>query len=57
MFQTESEHWPETYEDTAFCWLLGTDGKPKKIDGVFQIHHVSKERYTENSKCLCMRVK
>ena len=37
-------------EDTAFRWLLGTDGEPKHIDGVFHIHHVTKGRYTENSQ-------
>jgi hypothetical protein len=50
IFQTESDRWRKTYEDTAFRWLLGTDGEPKHIDGVFHIHHVTKGRYTENSQ-------
>jgi hypothetical protein len=57
MFQTESKRWRKTYEDTAFRWLLGTDGEPKKIDGVFHIHHVSKGRYAENSKLSTARSK
>lgn len=55
MFQTESERWRKTYEDTAFRWLLGTDGDAKKIDGVFHIHHVTKGRYAENSKLSAVR--
>ena len=50
IFQTESDRWRKTYEDTAFRWLLGTDGEPKDIDGVFHIQHVTKGRYTENSQ-------
>jgi hypothetical protein len=57
MFQTESERWRKTYEDTAFRWLLGTDGEPKKIDGVFHIHHVTKGRYAENSQLSSVRSK
>ncbi|WP_299080815.1 glycosyltransferase [uncultured Paraglaciecola sp.] len=55
MFQTESESWSKCYEDTAFRWLLGTDGEPKKIDGVFHIQHVTKGRYAENSKLSAVR--
>jgi len=57
MFQTESTRWRKTYEDTAFRWLLGTDGAPKEIDGVFHIHHVTKGRYTQDSKVSEMRSK
>ncbi|MFT6268760.1 MAG: hypothetical protein ACJAVV_001575 [Alphaproteobacteria bacterium] len=57
MFQTESDRWRKCYEDTAFRWLLGTNGKPKHIEGVFHIHHVTKGRYTEDSKISKMRSK
>jgi hypothetical protein len=57
MFQTESERWRKTYEDTAFRWLLGTNGEPKNIDGVFHIHHVTKGRYAQDSKLSEMRSK
>lgn len=57
MFQTESDRWRKCYEDTAFRWLLGTNGKPKNIKGVFHIHHVTKGRYAEDSKLSEMRSK
>ena len=49
MFQTQASHWQKCYEDTAFRWLLGTDGNPKKIDNVFHIQHVTKGRYVPSS--------
>jgi len=49
IFQTESKHWRKTYEDTAFRWLVASDGAPIDVDGVFQIRHVKKGRYTEQS--------
>ncbi|MCS5588950.1 MAG: glycosyltransferase [Candidatus Thioglobus sp.] len=49
IFQTESKHWRKTYEDTAFRWLVSSDGIPIDVDGVFQIRHVKKGRYTEQS--------
>ena len=57
IFQTESRRWRKTYEDAAFRWLLGTDGKPKQIDGVFHIHHVTKGRYAKNSSLSTIRSK
>ena len=57
IFQTESDRWRKTYEDTAFRWLLGTDGDPKHIDGVFHIHHVTKGRYVKDSKISEVRSK
>ncbi|MCP3673609.1 MAG: glycosyltransferase family 2 protein [Gammaproteobacteria bacterium] len=57
IFQTESEHWRKTYEDTAFRWLVASDGLPIDIDGVFQIRHVSKGRYTEQSNISKVRSK
>lgn len=49
MFQTESERWRKTYEDTAFKWLISSEGIPLDIDGVFQIRHIRKGRYVEDS--------
>mgnify|MGYP000347170254 CR=1 FL=1 len=49
MFQTESERWRKTYEDTAFKWLISSEGIPLEIEGVFQIRHIKKGRYTEDS--------
>ena len=50
MFQTESDRWRKTFEDTAFKWLVDSEGIPLEVDGVFQIRHVKKGRYQEGSK-------
>ncbi|GAB55131.1 glycosyltransferase [Glaciecola punicea ACAM 611] len=49
MFQTESDRWRKTFEDTAFKWLVNSEGLPLEIDGVFQIRHVKKGRYQEGT--------
>jgi len=49
MFQTESDRWRKTYEDTAFKWLIKSEGIPLEIAGVFQIRHIKKGRYTKDS--------
>lgn len=49
MFQTQASHWRKCYEDTAFRWLLGTNGQPKHIESVYHIHHVTKGRYAQDS--------
>ena len=49
MFQTQARHWRKCYEDTAFRWLLGTNGESKPIEGVYHIQHVTKGRYAQNS--------
>lgn len=45
-YQRPSNTWCKTYEDRAFRWLLGTQGTPLDIPGVFRIRHVHKGRYT-----------
>jgi len=49
IYQTPSEHWCKCYEDRAFRWLLGTQGTPIDVDGVYQIRHVHKGRYKKNT--------
>ena len=49
MFQTESDRWRKTFEDTAFKWLVDSEGIPLEIDGVFQIRHVKKGRYQQGT--------
>jgi hypothetical protein len=56
IFQTESDRWRKTYEDTAFRWLVGTDGTPIDVDGVFQIRHIEKGRYKQDSKMADIRI-
>lgn len=57
MFQTESKRWRKTFEDTAFKWLINSEGVPIDIDGVFQIRHIKKGRYKENSTVSDVRSK
>jgi hypothetical protein len=57
IFQTECEHWRKTYEDTAFRWLVDTNGEPIDIEGVFQIRHIKKGRYAEGSNVSSVRSK
>jgi hypothetical protein len=49
LYQTPSDHWCKCYEDRAFRWLLGSQGIPAEIDGVYQIRHIEKGRYKEDS--------
>lgn len=56
IFQTESDRWRKTYEDTAFRWLLGTDGTPIDVNSVFQIRHIKKGRYDNTSKMADIRI-
>ncbi|HCM46312.1 MAG TPA: glycosyl transferase [Colwellia sp.] len=57
MFQTEDDRWRKTYEDTAFKWLISSEGIPLNIDGVFQIRHVQKGRYAKDSSVSRVRSK
>jgi hypothetical protein len=57
IFQTETLTWRKTYEDTAFKWLIKSEGIPLDIDGVFQIRHVTKGRYAEDSNISKVRSK
>jgi hypothetical protein len=57
IFQTESTRWRKTYEDTAFRWLVSSNGIPIDIDGVCQIRHVQKGRYAQDSNVSKVRSK
>jgi hypothetical protein len=57
IFQTEDDRWRKTYEDTAFKWLISSEGIPLDIDGVFQIRHVQKGRYAKDSTVSKVRSK
>lgn len=46
IYQTPSPVWCKAHEDRAFRWLLGTQGVPLPIPGVYRIRHVHKGRYT-----------
>ncbi len=49
LYQTPSEHWCKCYEDRAFRWLVGTQGVPIDVKGVYQIRHIHKGRYKKDS--------
>ena len=57
LYQTPSNHWCKCYEDRAFRWLVGTQGVPIDVDGVYQIRHVHKGRYQEGSQWSKVRSK
>lgn len=45
LYQTPATHFCKCYEDRAFRWLVGTQGTPIDIEGVYQIRHAEKGRY------------
>ena len=45
VYQRPAARWAKTYEDSAFRWLLGTDGVGLDVAGVHRIRHVRKGRY------------
>jgi hypothetical protein len=45
LFQRPASRWAKTYEDSAYRWLLGTDGVGLDVPGVHRIRHVHKGRY------------
>jgi len=55
VFQRPTPRWAKTYEDTAFRWLLGTDGIGLDVPGVHRIRHVHKGRYGENKAAALLR--
>ncbi len=57
IYQTPAEHWCKCYEDRAFRWLVGTQGTPLDIEGVYQIRHVDKGRYRKGSAWSSIRSK
>lgn len=57
MFQTEETAWRKTYEDTAFKWLINSEGYALKIDNALRIRHVSKGRYSKGTNVSRVRSK
>jgi hypothetical protein len=44
LFQRPTERWRKTREDRVFRWLLGTQGTPVEVPGIFRIRHRGKGR-------------
>jgi hypothetical protein len=57
LYQTPADAWRKTYEDKAFRWLLGSRGVPIDVPNVFQIRHVTKGRYKQDSLISKLRSK
>ena len=49
LYQRPTRHWRKTFEDTAFRNLIGDQGTPVPIDGIYRIRHESKGRYVADS--------
>jgi len=45
VFQKPDTRWRKTYEDTAYRWLLQTQGVGVDVPGVYRIRHLEKGRY------------
>lgn len=45
-YQQPVKRWQKTYEDRTFRWLIGTQGTPVDIPGIYRIRHVVKGRKT-----------
>ncbi len=54
-FQTPTERWRKTFEDTVFRKLIGSQGKPIDVEGLYRIRHIDKGRYAENSSLTTVR--
>jgi len=50
MYQTPMQHWSKTYEDSIFRQLIGSEGKPVNIQGLYRIRHKEKGRYVKGSQ-------
>jgi len=55
VYQRPAARWAKTYEDSAFRWLLGTDGVGLDVPGVHRIRHVHKGRYGDSRTAALVR--
>jgi hypothetical protein len=55
LFQRPARRWAKTYEDSAYRWLLGTDGVGLEVPGVHRIRHVQKGRYGDSKAAALVR--
>lgn len=45
VFQQPTDRFAKAREDRAFRWLLGSEGVPVPVDGIYRIRHQAKGRY------------
>jgi hypothetical protein len=55
VYQRPVARWAKTYEDSAFRWLMGTDGVGLDVPGVHRIRHIHKGRYGDNKAAALVR--
>ncbi len=55
VYQRPVARWAKTYEDSAFRWLMGTDGVGLEVPGVHRIRHIHKGRYGDNKAAALVR--
>ncbi len=55
VFQRPAPRWAKTYEDSAFRWLLGTEGVGIDVPSIFRIRHVQKGRYGDSKAAAYVR--
>jgi len=49
IYQAPTDRWRKTYEDTVFRQLIGYQGVPADIQGLYRIRHIAKGRYADKS--------
>jgi len=55
VYQRPTMHWRKTFEDTAFRNLIGSQGEPISIPGLYRIRHAAKGRYAKDSAITSLR--
>ncbi len=48
-YQKPVDSWRKAYEDRVFRWLLGTQGQPIEVPGLYRIEHLTKGRDADRS--------
>lgn len=54
-YQTPTDRWRKTFEDTAFRRLIDDEGLPVPVTGLHRIRHQVKRRYAKESKLSSLR--
>lgn len=54
-YQKPVDRWQKTFEDRTFRWLIGSQGSPIDVPGLFRIEHVQKGRYDSHAESAWLR--
>lgn len=55
LYQKPVDRWQKTFEDRGFRWLIGSQGTPIHVPGLFRIEHVQKGRYDSHAESAWLR--